>query len=87
MITINRLRHRWVHIKAWLDSRRAINQARRIKARTLRRSNPGYDELSNPLFIGVMTLAVAVLLVDTNDAWSQLGYLILALGDLVRLGA
>lgn len=87
MITINRIRHRWVHAKAWLDSRLAINQARRIKARTWRRANPGYDELSHPLFIGVMTLAFAVLLVDVNDAWPQIGSLILALGDLVRLGA
>lgn len=87
MLTINRIRHRWVHAKARHDSRRAIAQANRIKARTLRSSNPGYDELRNPLFIGVMVLATLVLLVDMADAWQPLGAFILALGEWARSGA
>lgn len=83
MITLNRLRHRLVHAKAMRDSRCAVAHANRIKARTLRSPNPGYDELRHPLFIGVMALAALVLLVDVSDGWHHLDSVVAMLASVV----
>lgn len=87
MLTINRIRRRFINLRVNVQSRLAIRRADRVKRRALRSPNPGYDELRNPLFIGVTALAVLVLLVDMADAWQPLATFIVALGEWARAGA
>ena len=84
MLTINRIRQRLRRARINWQFRRAIAHANRVKARTLRGANPGYDELSHPLFLGVMVVATLVLLVDMADAWQPLVAFFLALGEWAR---
>ncbi len=87
MITINRLLQRARRMRINWQFRSAMAFANRVKARTLRTPNPGYDELNNPIFLGVMALATVVLVIDMADAWQPLAAFILALGEWARTGA
>lgn len=56
----------------------ARHLARCVKSRPLPKPirtarSPGYDELRSPVFLGVMALALAVLLIDINEAWGDVG--------------
>lgn len=86
MLTINYIRQRLRRVRINWQFSRAIAHANRVKARTLRAANPGYDELNNPLFLAVMAAAALVLLVDMADAWQPLVDFILSLGEWARSG-
>lgn len=49
----------------------------RLKKRPLPQlsNNAGYDELSNPVFIAVMCVALVVLLIDLGDMWPQVYFM------------
>lgn len=69
MRTLRKLRYRLRSALLQRQCVRLMARVRREQARADRASNPGYDELSNPWFLGVMAAAVLVLLVDIPDAW------------------
>lgn len=79
MITMNRLRGRARYALHCWQARRLLARINRRQAMGQRPAEPGYDELSNPVFLGVMALAVAVLIVDVADAWPRFDGLIVAL--------
>lgn len=87
MITINRIRLRARRAMQQWQTRRLFARANRLLARSSRTANPGHDELSSPLFLGVMALAALVLALDVLDAWQPLGAFILALGSFIQSGA
>lgn len=79
MITMNRLRgrarcalHKW-------QARRLLARINRRQAMGRRLPEPGYDELSNPVFLGVMAAAAAVLVIDIADAWPRVDSLLVVL--------
>lgn len=86
MITVNRIRQGLRGVRINVEFRLAIAKANRVKARTLRIYNPGYDELRHPLFLGVMAVAAVVLVLDLSDTWGVLGAFLVALGSFVQQG-
>lgn len=87
MITINRLRLRAGHKLHLWQARRLLARINRRQANAARPASPGYDELSNPVFIGVMALALVVLVMDVADAWPQVEAAVLALASLALTAA
>lgn len=79
MITVNRLLGRARFALHKWQARRLIAQVNRRHALRKRLPQPGYDELSNPVFLGVMAAAAAVLVVDIADAWPRVDRLIVVL--------
>jgi hypothetical protein len=49
-------------------ARAEIRRTERALARRFRQDNPGYDELSDPLFIAIMVLAALVIVLDVRGA-------------------
>ncbi len=83
MITMNRLRGRARFALHKWQARQLLARINRRQALGRRPPRPGYDELSNPVFLGVMALAVAVLVVDIADAWPRVDGLLVALATAV----
>lgn len=52
------------HARRLRAARAEIRRVERTIARRRSAPNPGYDELRDPLFVSVMTLAVVVLIAD-----------------------
>lgn len=69
MLTLNRIRQRLRRVRINWQFRRAIAQANRVKARTLRQPNPGYDELRHPAFLLVMALGFVAVVIDVAEEW------------------
>ncbi len=69
MRALRKLRYRLRSALLQRQCVRLMARVRREQARAQRTPNPGYDELSDPWFLGVMATAVVVLLVDIPDAW------------------
>lgn len=84
MITINRIRQRLRRVRINWQARRAIAYANRVKARTLRGPNPGYDELSHPLFLIVMALGFLAVVVDVAEQWDGVLWTASMVVDFVR---
>lgn len=87
MLTFKRFFKAMRRARIRVECKVAIAKANRIKARTLRRPNPGYDELANPGFIGLMILGTLVLCVDYTDGWGQPGMAVSLVAGVVLVTA
>lgn len=85
MITMNRLHGRARFALHKWQARRLLARINRRQALGRRLPEPGYDELSNPVFLGVMALAVVVLVVDVGDYWPRVDGLLVALATAVGI--
>lgn len=61
------------HRRRMRAARAEIRRAERAIEKRQRAAQPGYDELSDPFFLGVMALAVVVLVFDLGADSSVLG--------------
>lgn len=84
MLTINRIRQRLRTAYINWQFRRAMARANRIKARTLRTPNPGYDELKSPIFLAVMALGFLAVVIDVADDWDGVLWAASMVVDAVR---
>lgn len=85
MITVNRFLGRARFALHKWQARRLIATINRRHALRKRLPQPGYDELSNPVFLGVMAAAVAVLVVDIGDYWPRFDGLLVALATVAGI--
>lgn len=67
--------------------RAAVRRADRILRASLRRPNPGYDELIEPVFVLVMLAAVAALVFDLRAEGQQVLAWVQSVIDAVRAWA
>jgi len=80
MNALTRVIRRWRDASHRRQSRRAIARANRLLVRSKRLSASDYDEMSDPVFLVVVALAVLVLVVDMSDSWAQLGAVLAGAG-------